>query len=674
MEQLEVLTLSVLAALFPLSRYALVVTLRASSHLFFFFLLLGGILYRPVGPDQEQSWVAISGAFALFLAFACAIDCAGSLLWRGLRQPADRLFSFTLGVGAYAFLLLLFGLFGWIGYFPHPLLTSLILLPPILQLVLSRKEPWLTSFSVPNIFFFVLFLVLFSLSWIPNSMPDPLWYHLTSARWWMDEGKIFFPQETVTFFWTGTWDQLYVWAAFFVGVEGDGGLIAQQIFGQWIHFFFAGITLACALCRFYQWAFPRLSFVESQFVTLVSLLSVSQLSTLTIAKNDWGASLFALVGALLLAETRQREGKRTRISFAGFFLGLAFASKMTCLFAAIPLYLFIAWRKEEPLSFREAFYFFFGFFCAALPHFLRNYLSSGNPIFPSLGSLFPTEFYSPSFAKIIAYEGAGFFVRGKGYLLKNSLLDSPLIALSLPLLLPALFLWRRFRAEALFLTLMISGAVIFFLKVGILAEFRFFGLGCFLLSGAALIWCLAWAKERRILPNRYAFLTGGLILVGLLYWVKLPIFAPFDVWRTASPPEVIRKHFGGTALAWVRLNLPPSSRIASTNEAKLFYLSSYRAFRIFEFAPLDRALYQAASIEDVLRAFEQHRIEYLIHSRMDWDVLYREEILDWIEAGLVKAPKAILFKNENSSVIHIPTFAQELTKFAMPENQRRMEK
>jgi hypothetical protein len=134
---------------------------------------------------------------------------------------------------------------------------------------------------------------------------------------------------------------------------------------------------------------------------------------------------------------------------------------------------------------------------------------------------------------------------------------------------------------------------------------------------------------------------------------RLPWRDSLHAFSQAAPAEQIRAHFGGTVLAWIRLNLPAGVRIASANEFRLYYLSDRKVYRIWDDPELDRALHAARGIRAIVQALRTQQIDYLIFTRADWDNLFAKETLDELERAWASHREAIAFGNENSKLIDL---------------------
>ncbi len=595
---------------------------------FLLFTVSGFFLYgRATIVDQTQTATHYLGAFLIFLAFVISIFCAGRLLARYLaRTEPDFIVDLGLGLGFFIVVAQIFGLAGAIGYFPNPWLTAAWFLPVCLFAFL-RMEFSFPRWGRLEAVGILLALFPFALTWIPDSMPDPLYYHLTSARWWLDAGRIYFPPTNAGVFVAGSWDALYLWAGYFVGGPEGKGLVEQQLFGQWTHFLLGGIGTACALHCLFAKIFPAITRHSLFWLTAIALLSSSQLSTVYLAKNDWGASFFLLLAVLLL--------QRPKYLLAGFFLGLALSSKPSMAFIALPLTL-VFW----PWKWRASAFVGGGLFLGALPYLWRNFSLTGEFFFPLLVG---PEY--PSFYQVRYYSGEGFSFSGKSFLWQQIANDSLFWVLTVALALVAWWARKRNALAAALAVAVTLGAVFFFCKVGLRAEFRLYGLGCLLLGGLGLGFLL---ERVAIKP---AILAGLFLLASL--WAGFPWVGPKLLFEAQSPQQEVQRHFGGQALVWIRANLVPEKVVGAVNDSRIFYLSDRKYARIWDSPPLDRELFAAQDLPGVVAALRRQGVEYLFFSRVDWDVLFSRSVVELLDQGWKQHPETIVFGNSTAKVIDL---------------------
>lgn len=627
-----------------MNRKYLLTTLAASG--------LGAVLYGyPAGPDAPQSWVSIFGAFFITVGFAGYALGLGSALQRFLPKEQEAPVSLLLGLGLLAWLGQWVAHCGGLGYFPHATMLLVFFLAALLLAWAPRQIFPESAGRGAGIAAAFVCLFYFSLTWIPDSMPDPLWYNLTAARHWSNVGGYAGAPLNLAFLQSGAWDALLFWGNFLLGSMGEGGLIAGQFFGQWLHFG-GGLLSLYFLWRLLAVLAPRLAAEERAWITIASALGISQSQTWALAKNDWGATALVFGGFFLWWQSRSRR----ELLVVGFLLGISFSTKASMAFAALLLGGLLFFSRRPKIS--DYAFVMGGAGIAAAPWLLRNFLAVGDPFFPALQAFFPAR-AGPSWEKFtFFYEGAAWSFNHKGYLAGEMLRDSMAVLGLIPALAAVAFqkVRRELYAEWKFVAGATAVGIFFLAKAGVKTEYRLFGGACLLWTAA--VFALLFSALKIAVGSRVYFRWAGLILFTLSmawlnYFSSFPWRAPAAALRQELPAQEIRSQFGGTVLAWIRLQLPANAQVASLNEHRLYYLSNRRAFRVWDQPDLDHALYQARNLREAIDALRHEGIDFLIFTRLDWDRLDRRELVDAFGAALLRHPQSVVFRNENSSLVDL---------------------
>ena len=221
---------------------------------------------------------------------------------------------------------------------------------------------------------------------------DVLSYHLQLPREWMAAGRIFTPTHNVY----GALPS-FLEAGFLHLMVLDGNPITAAYSAQLLHASLAlltGLTTAAALGR---WLGPGRT--GPAFALLIGTPWVIVVGSL--AYDEMGAALMLATGMLLLVPRDDEPeltttSERVRVGFAtGILAGGAVAMKLTASgLIALPLvYLMIrrvrnkGWVDAIPAGAIAGF-------LILLPWLVRNYIETGNPVFPFLAPIFGNGHYT----------------------------------------------------------------------------------------------------------------------------------------------------------------------------------------------------------------------------------------------------------------------------------------
>lgn len=605
--------------------------IRTLFYLNLTLLLSGYYLYgSPAGPDALITLSQVLGAFLLFLFFLLGVFSWGSWLAKKFRAEGTGS-ELAFGALFFCFLASLLGQLGLIGFSFWPIAVLLLLLGPLLSPLQIRK-PEISLRNLPLIFGLLTLSLYLCLSFTLDSMPDPLWYHLTGPRLFSEAGSIYLPETFPIAMKSGLWETLFLWGNQLLGAPKDGGLIAGQYFGQWTHLLIAFLGSVFAFRRVVRNLLPSLDSFWLGIFTLFPLLSNTFVNTAYLAKNDWGAVFFALFGLVMLLEARPR--------LAGLFLGAAFTAKYTIAFSFLGFVFLLPWNKLKLRQLAELGAFFLA---GAAPILLRNAYFTGNPLFPTFNSVFHSPWLGPSWLGIEAFSGSGIQLRRPGQLWEL-LTQSPFVLfafLSFVLLPKLKSHWRIAAAGFVPLTL-------FFLFTGVKAETRLLGAAFLFVPLFGLVGLRQFLSRFKLPPA----LVFGVFVLLLLPFLKFPWRAPLLLFSYGSPAEEIRYHPGGAASAWLRLNAP-EARVASGAETRLYYLLPLGVQRIWDNPELDRKLYAEDSVHGLYKVLDEAGIDYLLLTSSLWDTYFDQARWDLLTKATLKFPEALAYQTQESRVVDI---------------------
>lgn len=226
---------------------------------------------------------------------------------------------------------------------------------------------------------------LFLLNLTPPFSRDALIHHLALPKLYLQHGGIYEIPQLVFSYYPGNLDLLYMGALYF----------HNDILPKYIHMAF-GLATALLLFLYLK---RRLSLTCALIGALFFLSVPIVIKLSTTAYVDLGLVFFTTAAVLLLFKWRENDFPLKHIILSGLCCGLAIGTKyngllvfflLTCL---IPfLYINTADNKKKSTLPAVKFAAVFCIFAllAASPWLIRNYIWTGNPVFPLYDSLFNT--------------------------------------------------------------------------------------------------------------------------------------------------------------------------------------------------------------------------------------------------------------------------------------------
>lgn len=624
--------------------------MRAKIYRFASLALLGALGFYLLGSpsDSDTPFSAVNkiGVYLVFLAWIGCVEDWGRF-FLSLLGKAYLGWAFALGTG-FAFCSLLvwpLSSLGWLQFkYAGPLLGIFLLSP----LLVKRKNifpirPF--KFSWPlQILVVLLFFCLFLTSFQLQSFWDPLWYNLPATRAWAEAGSVYFSNNSVVFFHCGAWDYLYIWSHIFLGAPNGRGLIAAQYFCQWLHLgalivsIFALDRILRHFCRDRGWRWLAIfSSVTAPPIFFTSLL----------AKNDWGATMWFLMGMALIFSKSQRSKKI--IMASGLFWGLSLGAKWTIAFTLLP---FLFYWFYQHKNFKSILPKITGILFGLAPILFRNWSGTGNPFYPLFASYFPSPLPN---SWIQSFEG----IANKGSfsifdLIREFLIVSPFFILSL-----ALIPWikRNKQIVSFFLMLCIS---FLFLAIagGKNVLLRWWGPGLVLASSCFFLVAAQFLRERITWSIWIKNLQVSFLVV-LLLLAPLPWKTSFArLWKVDAALQ-IRMHPSGASLAWLRMNRP-NEKIAVLRDTRLYYLNPVREVRVWDSYALSEKISHAPNAEAFLRTMIAEGYTLLLDNAESIDLYQDDNIVREVEVEISQHPRATLFQEPTARVIHIPTLLNEM--------------
>lgn len=231
----------------------------------------------------------------------------------------------------------------------------------------GRFERWLAGYLA------VVFGLTLIVALAPPLKFDALVYHLALPRQYIAAGRLIYVPGNMYWGWPQSAEMLYTWAILLAGDE------AAAILG-WV---FGGLAVVGLLGVAAETLDRRLAWVSAALL----LSGRSLAAALAWSYIDWLVMLIALAWLAILS--RWRPPVWRLLALAGLLAGMAFGVKYTAgLLAAIGA-LFIVWlagreRRPPTQMARDGLVYALGAALPALPWLLKNWLATGNPVYPLL--------------------------------------------------------------------------------------------------------------------------------------------------------------------------------------------------------------------------------------------------------------------------------------------------
>ncbi len=226
---------------------------------------------------------------------------------------------------------------------------------------------------------------------------DALSYHLQLPKEWLADGRMHGLTHNVYSFFPGAMEAAYyhlaamqrdaVHAAYACQLLHAGvALLAAWAIGHTAHHFAGKIAGFCAF----------VAAIGTPWVIVTGSLAYNEMTT-----------ALMLAGALLVMHERAAAPTK-RWALIGFLLGIACAAKLTSIgLVAAPVAIAALLARAQRPNWRAAVIGCVAFTIALLPYFARNFLETGNPLFPFATGLFGLGHFTAEQAHIWSAGHAG---------------------------------------------------------------------------------------------------------------------------------------------------------------------------------------------------------------------------------------------------------------------------
>jgi len=294
------------------------------------------------------------------------------------------MFYFSLCLGLYSLIILLFGHLGWFSREKIFLLNLALLITAVFWFVLRGRfwlikligdiGTWLRSLSrwgkcLLIIGFSSVFINLAGVL-TPEISYDALWYHLTIPKLLLDQGRLFFiPGGLLYYSAMPKLTEMYYLVAL---------LYQGEILAKFIHFGF-GILSAIVIYKIARLYLKKNSSILSAviFYTMPVVSWLSTASYIDLARTFF--EVLALYYFICWAKTK----KDNYIIRAGLMVGFEVGTKLLGL-GSIPIYIILIglFSEKRTMFIRAVSKFIIFMVCVGFPWYLSAYILAGNPFHP----------------------------------------------------------------------------------------------------------------------------------------------------------------------------------------------------------------------------------------------------------------------------------------------------
>ena len=232
------------------------------------------------------------------------------------------------------------------------------------------------------IYFYLFFLLLQATqTLIPYSHGDALYYHLVGPKLWKESNWSSMWEDLSHYAQAGYFDLLYFIPTYFIESK-----LVNQIVCQFIHFFFSiflGSLFVIYIIKDKVWG-P---------ICGIAILTIANDSSFFYyAKNDGALAFFSLLATYLVINKTYNHYP----IITGILIGIIPGIKINGFLIILPLIFVLfyqLYRKET--YFHKIFIVGTFSVIAVLPQLVKNYVYTGNPLFPGFVSLFPGNLTEP---------------------------------------------------------------------------------------------------------------------------------------------------------------------------------------------------------------------------------------------------------------------------------------
>ncbi len=551
-----------------------------------------------IGPYFYEFWQARMGDILVVLCLLINALGLGVMLAKSWIDPTDQSHSFlflSFGLWIIAVLVLLIGAVSVHGV-PWVFVTSIVWLfqPPrkFLGNFFNRQDSKdIDSGRVEIWWQRILWGILIGMALLNlfNSMTPPLEYdeleyHLGALRDYQRIGKVDFLEHNFYSNLPQFTEMLY-----FLLFLVRGGVAAKIL--HWIF----GVLSAAALASFAQklWNKKVALISACLFYSMPYITDLSQT-----ARIDLATTFFSILAWALFLIWNKKKDDFIILYLSGFSVGLSMATKWTAVAVVyIPIMILLIFSAR---SWKLFFRFSMMILIPVSPWIIKNYIFTGNPIYPIFSQFFHSPYWSIAQTSLFAEKHYA-FLNGQSWkdffeLIWSYSIEEPS---SIPILLmttPLIILFRKDKIEKSAVAILIIGYIAWFTLT--YRPWRF------LLPILPLAACLG-AMGVSYLKDIKNYIMITLILFCGISYSSINVLQDIEDYRKDVPQYNILKYLFGqfseedfiekvgnhtfAPILWMNKNLPNSAVVLYIGEARAYYARhSVLWSTIFDQHPLEK--------------------------------------------------------------------------------------
>ncbi len=592
-------------------------------------------------------------------------------LGRWILQRSQSVFSpgetiilgTSIGLGLLGFVSLavgLAGLFHPVAAYIVTILLTFLTLPSLIELAARRKKWPLIERPglLPMLYLVTVALLTLLVALLPPTDWDGLFYHLTGPKLYLQAGGIVGGIDIPHLNFPSLMEMLFAWAML---LRGD---IAAKLLHTVYAFLLAGLVYLIA---------ARFLGKKTIWLALLVLASMPMLNTLAgWTYNDLALAFYQLAAVYVFIRwtnhsnddifpppASPRSSTLVWLILSGIFAGLAMGLKYTSFVTPLIIAGFILWySRSTSRNSRSVFANLTAFALPALliaaPWYIKNWLFTGNPVYPFLFDVFGGHLWDSFRADWYAAAGSGVgwdpgTLLVLPWLLTLGINDmnywdgrtGPLLLLFLPLMVWAVFARKKERPPAINWLLMYALVHYLFWTMGVIWSRSLWQSRLLLPALVALApaagWAWAWLSEVKISSfslGRFVNIAVGLVLaltlveMGLMTLQINPL--PY-LTGLESRETYLTDHLGAHYEAMQQINqtLPDEAVVVFLWEPRSYYCQKdCRPDSILDTLP--HLVYQYQTAEAIVRAWQQAGVTHLLIHRSGLEFMVSEspEVVD----------------------------------------------